>query len=211
MRFGRLTVLREGSYVYGRAPYWLCRCDCATEKEFSGNDLQKGKSKSCRCLANELTRERATTHGGSKSRLYRTWCGMLKRCDVPSEKSYKNYGGRGITVCKSWRDFSVFQKWALSHGYADHLTIERRDNDDDYKPSNCTWITKARQTLNTRLVPKSPDGEAWIEIARKNGVTHWRYRQRRTYGWPPEIAATAPKHFQYRKKESLGRWYRPIK
>lgn len=93
------------------------------------------------------------THGMSKSRIYHIWCGMKARC---SNKSSKNYGGRGITVCDEWANsFDAFYEWSINNGYADDLTIDRTDNDGIYEPDNCRWTTYLVQNNNRRSTGKS--------------------------------------------------------
>uniref|UniRef100_A0A6M3LHT2 Uncharacterized protein n=1 Tax=viral metagenome TaxID=1070528 RepID=A0A6M3LHT2_9ZZZZ len=75
------------------------------------------------------------------------WMGMKRRCYNPSRKDYKRYGGRGIIVCQEWLDYKTFEKWALANGYRKGLTIDRIDNDGDYEPSNCRFITRAENNL----------------------------------------------------------------
>jgi len=96
-------------------------------------------------------------HGKSNTRLYRIWQGMRRRCYDPNYTSYKSYGGRGIKVCKTWdNSFKAFEKWALSHGYEDTLTIDRIDNNGDYKPSNCQWITRSENSKKRKEDNKKP-------------------------------------------------------
>jgi len=80
------------------------------------------------------------------TRLYNIWYNMKDRCNNKRHIRYKNYGGRGIRVCKDWLIFENFKKWALSNGYIDGLTIDRIDNDKGYSPDNCQWITRYENT-----------------------------------------------------------------
>ena len=92
-----------------------------------------------------------TKHRMSDTRLYRTWDSMKSRCYRKSTAPYKNYGGRGITVCDEWRlSFIAFRDWAMSHGYADNLSLDRIDYNGNYEPSNCRWVTIKEQENNRR-------------------------------------------------------------
>lgn len=137
--------------------YWVAACSCGSISYPSTSNLNSG-SKSCGCLTVAATRRRLTKHGNTKTRLHRIWVKMRARCyDQNDTKKYAYYGARGIRVCDEWRkDFKAFRSWALSNGYAEHLSIDRRDNDGNYEPGNCRWATPSEQMSNTRRSKRRP-------------------------------------------------------
>lgn len=89
--------------------------------------------------------------GIRNTNLYRTWLNLKNRCSNSNHPRYKDYGGRGISVCDEWRyNFQAFYDWAMSHGYRENLTLDRINNDGNYEPSNCRWTTVMEQNNNTR-------------------------------------------------------------
>lgn len=154
-RFGRLVVQERLPKNDGHVSWWLCKCDCGNVKQVRGSCLKRGDTKSCGCLSRELASERGKSllrkHGWYGTRLYGIWHNIVDRCSNPKSLAYKHYGGRGIKMCKEWRENpSTFCEWAVANGYADNLTIDRIDNNKDYKPSNCRWVTNNAQQVNKR-------------------------------------------------------------
>lgn len=128
--------------------------------------------------------ERNTIHGESGTKLNRKWKKMKERCYNTNCERYKNYGGRGITVCEEWQGFIPFRDWALANGYEEGLSIDRINNDGNYEPSNCRWVTMAEQNRNTsRTVRITIDGvtkcaSEWARIAGvHNSTIIKRYRK----------------------------------
>lgn len=185
---------------------WKCLCDCGKEKDVPSHNLIIGKTKSCGCLNLELASARATTHGatknGGRDRLYKIWAAMKERCYREKDTNYKNYGARGITVCKEWRNsYSAFREWALGHGYIEdaeygECTLDRIDVDGDYCPENCRWISKLKQANNKRnnhFLTYGGETLTVAEWARRTGIHCNRiYTRINKFGWPIEKALTTP-------------------
>ncbi len=152
-RFGRLTVIAEGERPNGKGvKHWICQCDCGNiTRPVSGSSLRLGRTKSCGCIHREGLARRNTTHGKYHTRLHGIWNGMKQRCNNPNNHKYKDYGGRGISVCVEWEDdFGAFYEWSMSNGYAEGLSVDRIDNDGNYCPGNCRWATATEQRHNRR-------------------------------------------------------------
>lgn len=201
-RFGRWTVGKQAGNVKGGGALWHATCDCGEVRVVIGADVRKGKSVSCGCYKAEVTGERYRTHGEAHaSRLHRIWINMRRRCLAPTNPSYKNYGGRGITICAEWSRYETFRDWALAHGYSDALSIERVDVNGNYCPENCTWADAKTQSRNRRFVKRAPDGTPWPAIAEANGIPPRTYNTRVGMGWPHEEAATWPYRTYHKPRE----------
>lgn len=198
-RFGRLTVLEQAEpRMEGRRKRtcWLCLCDCGNFTRATSHDLRRGEAQSCGCLRDEHRIAAVKTHGDSHSRLYRIWVDMKRRCLNPRCDAFPLYGGRGIAVCESWKDYGSFQDWALSNGYNDSLTIDRIDPNGNYEPGNCRWASMAVQGNNRR------NNVFWEFNGERHTLSEWsvitginlqtlRGRLIRS-GWPIEKALTTP-------------------
>lgn len=158
-RFGRLVALG----AVGRRPngiVWKCKCDCGKTTSVPACNLRCGGTRSCGCLKHELlvSANPNRSHGlkweiASNKRLrqvYHAWVSMKQRCHNPKNANYKQYGARGIYVCKKWRhDFVAFLK-DIGLPPKRKLTIDRLDNDGPYEPGNCSWATPFAQGQNRR-------------------------------------------------------------
>lgn len=150
-KFGYWEVIKRAPNDKNNQSRWFCRCKCGTEKIVQGNDLRRGKSTSCGCYRTNLMREKFKTHNLTKTRLYRIWGAIKKRCYNKNAYYYHSYGGRGISVCDEWKNnFLSFYQWATTNGYKDTLTIDRMNNNGNYEPNNCRWVTNKEQQRNKR-------------------------------------------------------------
>lgn len=133
----------------------LFLCSCGSEFEAMIFNVKAGKTKSCGCLARSILRERNLKHGmayrNKKSRLYNIWNGIKVRCFNSNHHSFEGYGSRGITICSEWvESYEVFHEWAIGNGYNNSLCIDRIDNNGNYEPNNCRWVTYAVNNKNKR-------------------------------------------------------------
>ena len=199
-RYGRLTVVEEVE-PDGYHRRFRCLCDCGASKVAVLKRLRNGNTASCGCLHREVSaangREKpATTHGHSYHPIYNIWRGMINRCERPSDRYYRNYGGRGIAVCQAWHDAGTFIEWAHASGWRDGLQIDRIDNDGNYSPENCRFVTRKENCRNTRhnvLVTFREITKPLAAWAEQFGL-RWRTLHNRIYryDWTVEQALTLP-------------------
>ena len=157
-RFGRLKVLGIAPNIGERRALKL-KCDCGTKCIKKLIDLTTGKTKSCGCLFLESLSNRRT-HGFSRTPTYTVWCDMIRRCEKRQNKSYPNYGGRGIKVCERWHKFENFLA-DMGERPGDGYEIDRIDNNGGYRPGNVRWIS---------------DGSAQMRNQRKRKESGSKYR-----------------------------------
>jgi len=199
-RFGRLVVLYDTGERKNSKVVWHCKCDCGNEVDVIGHNLTSGCTKSCGCYHKERVAEVHTVHGMNRRKeihpVYRIWSAMLQRCENQDHKYYKNYGGRGIAVCDEWHDPAVFIGWALANGWQKGLQIDRIDNDGNYEPDNCRWVTwkeQAQNRRNNRFITFNGKTQCLADWSREIGITRGTLWQRiYQYHWSIERALTEP-------------------
>ncbi len=203
-RNGNLVIIGDGDI----RPYnklLRVRCDCGTEFQITTSGFVHTKTcKKCSGrILSERAAERRKTHpnkGRTKpSRLYRMWTNMGTRCNNPNNRAYHRYGGRGIRICDEWHSFKQFEKWALSNGYREGLTIDRIDNDKGYSPDNCRFVTYRENNQNrgnNRNVTYNGVTKCVTQWARELGIGQTVLCYRLNH-WSVEEAFTRP--IDYRK------------
>lgn len=175
---------------------WKIRCKCGAEF-VAQPSYSNGR---CRECAMKFVGLGNTKHGESPrsgknaSRLYTIWDNMRSRCNNKNNPNYADYGGRGISVCKEWDDYSTFKNWALENGYTDDLSIDRIDVNGGYLPDNCRWVTQKKQCRNKRtnhLITYNGKTKTIAEWSEETGIPSSTIKQRiNRYHFSPEEALT---------------------
>ena len=198
-KFGKLTVIsfhHKKERVCGNRRrtfcYYLCKCDCGNETIVAKDFLirKKNPTKSCGCISKNFLRSLTMTHGKSNTRLFRIWTHIKDRCFNSRNDAYKNYGARGISICNDWKnDFISFYNWAIANGYREDLTIDRINNNGNYEPANCRWISVKTQHRNTRrnvFLVYNNEKRCVSEWAEMLGISKETLYGRIKKGWPVE-------------------------
>lgn len=167
-----------------------CRCDCGKEKEVKLLHLVRLRIRSCGCI-------QQTLNGESGTPLCKVWKAMMERC---GEKGIDNhrYFHRGITVCEEWKNYFTFKEWALANGWKKNLEIDRENNDGNYEPSNCRFVTQivnVNNRNNTLRVDYKGEKIAFTLLLRKKKIKklHWQtIRGRLARGWSGAEAIDTP-------------------
>ena len=212
-KFGRLKVVSFDGIKY-RYAYWKCKCECGNTTSVRGSHLIEGTTTSCGCYKKELSskmiKELCTTHDLSSSRLYAVYKSIKSRCYSKNQIRYKDYGGRGIKMCDEWKnDFKAFYDWAYENGYDEkaklmECTIDRIDNDGNYEPSNCRWVSMKEQSLNKRTNHRVEyNGKSYTvkEISQIKNCSYGAIMWRLNNGWSVKDTIEIPiDNIHYRPK-----------
>lgn len=197
--FGRLRVLGAEGVGQDRQYYWRCACSCGKTVVVSGHNLRRGQTRSCTCFQKDRVREMFTVHGharvGPKISEYGIWCSMKRRCLNSNEDQFKDYGGRGITICERW--LNSFENFLADMGRrpSKRHTIDRINNDGNYEPGNCRWATRLEQNNNARSnirITHNGKTQTVAQWAREFGIKYKTLLTRIHNGVSIELALIPP-------------------
>lgn len=184
-QYSRLTVVEFSDTDRHGNARWQCLCECGESVIVNGHSLASGHTKSCGCFNRAATSERSFRHGECNSPEYFVWRSMNQRCTNPKDRSWRNYGGRGIRVCERWSSFEAFISDMGRRPTAKHQ-IDRIDNDGDYCPENCQWVTcrenNSHRRISIRIVWRGQE-MCLAEVSRLTGVHYDTMRHRFKRGW----------------------------
>lgn len=192
-------VLHKTDKRLGSQVGWLCRCVCGNEVIKGATDIRTKRHKSCGCKTKEILRQHRTLHGHSKggnsrgTPTYITWHSMIQRCEYKGHKSYADYGGRGVSVCDRWHDFSHFL--ADMGMRPAGTTLGRIDNEGSYEPGNCRWETASQQARNRRsntLIACNNSTRTLQEWSEITNIPRDTLSHRLRSGWKVERALSQP-------------------
>ena len=179
-KYNRLIAIKFSYRDKWYQQHWTFKCECGKEKVLNVYSVKKGLTKSCGCLQGEAH----ITHGMRKTRIYDTWRGMKRRCLNKNYKKFKDYGGRGITVCDEWLEFINF--YNDMGDIPDKKTLDRIDNNGNYCKENCrwtTWIEQANNRRNNRFLTYKGKTQTISQWARELNTNHNVISRRLKRGW----------------------------
>lgn len=213
-KYHRLTVISE-LFILDHKGRVICQCECGTIKTFIFCQIKSGNSKSCGCYKKEMSKNNGKgniTHGLTNHKLYHVWNNIKDRCNNPNCVVYHNYGKRGISICKEWvDDFQTFYDWSMNNGYSEKLDIDRINNDGNYEPSNCRYVTRVVNTRNRRtskLLTYKNQTKNLYDWADEFNINHHTIFKRLRTGYTIEEALETPinilKRNRYAKKINLS-------
>ena len=189
-----LTVIEKTSLRYNGSIMWRCKCICGRDDFLAkANLLKHGRIKSCGCKTKEIIRDARTTHGMTDTPTWKSWRSMIDRCYLPAHKSFKDYGGRGVTISDEWRDFETFLNDMGERPSG--TTLDRIDGDLGYFKGNCRWSTAKEQANNRRsshfltIGGETKTGAQWADIA---GIHLDTLYKRLQLGWSEFDAVFKP-------------------
>jgi len=197
-KFGKLTAISI-DHKNGTRVYWNCICDCGGKRIVSNDHLRRGDTTDCGCERKHIPHR--WKHNMSNTRIYTIWALMKARCSNPKRKEYHRYGGRNIKVCNEWLDSAKFIEWSINNGYSDELTLDRIDNNGDYCPENCRWVSRKVQSNNrkcNRNITHDGVTKSITQWANDNNMPYYVLKKRiDILGWSFERAISEPaRHFK---------------
>lgn len=221
-RFGRLTVIGY-SHTTHTHRYFECKCDCGKTIFVQLRALNNGEKTSCGCDKPKCVIHRTPTLKGKYAthikkkavKLYRIYNDMHRRCEQPQRKSYEHYGGRGISVCTEWsgeNGYDNFCDWSYQNGFRDNakrgeLTIDRINNDGNYEPSNCRWVSEYVQANNRRnnhVVTILGRKTSLIEACRELKIPYRLVQSRLNRGWSENASFVRKKGVSREEAEAIA-------
>lgn len=187
-----LTIIGEGEiHVTPKGQKlrtYILICSCGKQFSALKGNVNKGHTKSCGC------RNPTHYHGLRDSPIYGSWDAMTQRCTNQNHRAYSNYGGRGISICEEWRNFLKFHEWAINNGWAAKMELDRKDNNGNYEPGNCRWVTHSinnRNKRNNRLLTYNEETKTLQEWSEITGLSFKSIQSRiDSLGWNTEKALT---------------------
>ena len=197
-RFGKIVVVERLPMNAHHEAEWKCMCDCGNEHISTSYNLTHGATTKCKKCKIELIAQKNTTHGQQPRKMFNAYVNMKTRCYNPNYHLYKNYGGKGIKICDEWlgkNGFINFREWSFKNGYKDELSIDRINNNGNYEPNNCRWVTMREQQnnrTNNHLVTIEGKTQTLAEWCRYYGIKYANVMARICNGWSEYDALTKP-------------------